>query len=477
MINDELAFQSAYQLSALIRNKDVSPVELIEMFFQRIDKFNPSINAYLSLGYDQAIVSAKKAEDAVINGLALGPLHGIPISIKDLESTKGILTTLGSLIFKDTIPKNDTVVVKRIKNSGAIILGKTNTPEFGLSGTTENRLGDSCRNPWDISKTAGGSSGGAASALASGLCTLASGSDGGGSIRIPSSFCGVYGIKPSQGRVPRYGGMGKPAFSQFSQPGPMARTVQDSVSLLQILAGPDPHDYTSNMDMPPNFMDGLDGNVKDMRIGWSPDFGYASVDPEVMDITLKAVKIFEELGSKVEEIDLSFEDSFTHFFNIFSSDVYAAFGALTGNDLSSLSKVTITTFEHAQKISGADYSRSLFEIHLMKSKMDILMKDYDILLSPTTAVTAFPVGQRPRIIAGEKVDPFWGFLPFTFPINMTGQPAASIPCGFSNEGLPVGLHIIGQFGDEMNVIRASAAFEQAMPWIDKKPAIGYLGEI
>ncbi len=308
------------------------------MFFQRIEKFNPSINAYLTLSHEQAIASAKKADEAVINGMELGPLHGIPISVKDLESTEGMRTTLGSLIFKDTIPKSDTLVVKRIKNSGAIILGKTNTPEFGLSGTTENRLGDACRNPWDISKTAGGSSGGAGSALASGLCTLASGSDGGGSIRIPSSFCGVYGIKPTQGRVPRYGGMGAPAFSQFSQPGPMARTVKDSVTLLQILAGPDLNDYACLKREAPIFSEALDGNVKGMRIGWSSDFGYASVDPEVMDITLKAVKTFEQLGSIVEEVDLCFDDPFTHFFNIFSSDVYAAFGNLIRENSSNLSK-------------------------------------------------------------------------------------------------------------------------------------------
>ena len=190
-----------------------------------------------------------------------------------------------------------------------------------------------------------------------------------------------------------------------------------------------------------------------------------------------AAKTFEKLGSIVEEVDLCFDDPFTHFFNIFSSDVYAAFGNLIRENSSNLSKVTLTTFEHAQKVTGADYSRALLEIHLMKSKMDELMKHYDILLTPTLAVTAFDVGHRPQIIAGNKVNPFWGFLPFTFPINMTGQPAASIPCGFSNEGLPVGLHIIGRFGDEMNVIRASAAFEQAMPWIDKKPSIGYPEEI
>ncbi len=466
----DLAFEPAWKLRDLIEAKEVSPVELTELFLRRIDELNPRLNAYLTLVHEQAIEEAKSAEQAVVRGEELGPLHGVPISIKDLEATKGIRTTLGSLAFKDTLPDRDTIVVERVGKSGAIILGKTNTPEFGLSGTTENRLGDACRNPWDTTRTAGGSSGGSGAALAAGLCPLATGSDGGGSIRIPASFCGVYGIKPSQGRVPRYGGLGRTAFSQFAQPGPMARSVRDVVMLFQVLAGPDPRDPSCQQESPPNFLTALDGNVKGLRIGWSSDLGYAAVDPEVLEITSRSARVFEDLGCSVEEVDIKFEDPFTHFFNVFSSDVFAAYEHLLEEHPDKLSDITLRSFDHARNVKGADYSRALFAIQNLRKQMTELMERYDLLLTPTMAVTAFPVGERPRSIAGKKVNPFWGFLPFTFPINMTGQPAASIPCGISKDGLPVGLHIIGRFKDEVTVIKASTAFEEARPWAQKRPS-------
>ena len=467
----DLAFEPAWRLAELVKAKEVSPVELAELFFQRIEELNPRLNAFLTVAHDQAMESAKATEEALAAGEGTGPLHGVPIAIKDLDVTKGIRTTLGSLVFQDNVPAMDTAVVERVKGSGAVILGKTNTPEFGLSGTTENRLGDACRNPWDTTRTAGGSSGGAGAALAAGLCPLATGSDGGGSIRIPSSFCGVYGIKPSQGRVPRYGGLGRPAFSQFSQPGPMARSVKDAVMLLQVMAGPDPRDPTCQREAPPDFSSALDGAVKGLRVGWSPNLGYAAVDPEVVEIASNAARTFEDLGCSVEEADISLEDPFTHFFDVFSSDVFAAYEHLLEEHSDKLSKIAVDSFDHARKVRGSDYSRALLAIQLLRMQMSGLMQKYDLLLTPTMAVTAFPVGERPRVIDGREVHPFWGFLPFTFPINMTGQPAASIPCGFSKEGLPVGLHIIGRFKDEMTVIRASEAFEQARPWSDRRPLL------
>ena len=471
MVDKALAFEPAWKLGELIRAKKVSPVELVEAFFKRIEKLNPKLNAYLTLDVEGAMKSAKEAEKALSKRKKLGLLHGVPISIKDLEVTKGLRTTLGSLAFKDTIPDKDTIVVERVRASGAIILGKTNTPEFGLSGTTENRLGDPCFNPWDITRTAGGSSGGAAAALAAGLCPLATGSDGGGSVRIPASFCGVYGIKPSQGRVPRYGGLGRPAFSQFSQPGPLARSVKDAALLLNVLAGRDPRDPTCQQEAPPDFQKALDGKVKGMRIGWSPDLGYAAVDPEVVKITSKAARVFEGLGCTVEEVDIKLENPFEYFFNMFSSDIYASYGHLMEDYYYELSEFAVRSFNHARNVKGSEYSRALLAIQVMRAQMARLMEKFDLLLTPTMAVTAFLVGQRPREIGGRPVDPFWGFLPFTFPINMTGQPAASIPCGFSKEGLPVGLHLIGRFKDEMTVIRASAAFEGARPWASKRPSI------
>ena len=278
-IDENLAFAPASELAALIADKQASPVELTALYFERIERLDGQLHAYLTLCRDEAMQAAKEAENAVMRGDALGPLHGVPISIKDLELTKGIRTTSGSLPFKDRIPDEDSIVVERVKAAGAIILGKTNTPEFGHRGTTENLLGEPCRNPWNTERTPGGSSGGAAAALAAGLCAIATGSDGGGSVRIPASFCGLYGIKPTQGRVPRYGGRAAPAIAnQLSQSGPITRTVRDSAILLQALAGHDARDAGSLRDAPADYIAALDRDISGLRIGWSPDFGYAAVD-------------------------------------------------------------------------------------------------------------------------------------------------------------------------------------------------------
>ena len=280
---NDIAFQSASELRDLIRGKQVSPVELVRLYFERIDRLNPQLNAYLTLVQDQAQEAAQAAEDAVMRGDDLGPLHGVPIGVKDLESTAGIRTTGGSLVFEDRVPTADSTVVERVRASGAIILGKTNTPELGLLGSTESRLGD-CRNPWDTSRSTGGSSGGAGAALAAGLCALATGGDGGGSIRIPASFCGVYGIKPTQGRVPKFGGVaGPPMANQFSQQGPMSRTVKDSAVLLQVVAGHDPRDPGSLREAPEDYVAATERGVEGLRIGWSLDLGYAPAEAEVAE--------------------------------------------------------------------------------------------------------------------------------------------------------------------------------------------------
>ena len=279
MTDRDLAFTPAHELAKLVAEKKLSPVELTELYLRRIAELNPKLNAYLTVAADEAMASARAAEQAVADGEVLGPLHGVPVAIKDLEMTAGIRTTFGSLLFDDHVPDSDSGVVERVRSSGAVIIGKTNTPEFGMSGTTDNRLGDSCRNPWDTTRTSGGSSGGAAAALAVGLCPLATGSDAGGSIRIPGSFCGVYGIKPTLGRVPRFGGVARPSPNPVSQPGPMAMAVRDAAVLLEVLAGPDDRDVITLREQPPDYLADLDGGVKGLRMAWSPDLGYAAVDP------------------------------------------------------------------------------------------------------------------------------------------------------------------------------------------------------
>ncbi len=474
-MNQELAFASAIELRQLLGSGQVSSVELTELFLQRIEELNPQLNAYLALCPDQALAAARSADAATQRGETPGLLHGIPVAVKDLEMTRGVPTTLGSLLFRDRVPDIDSVVVERVKAAGAVILGKTNTPEFGLSGTTENRLGDACRNPWDPERTPGGSSGGAGAALASGLCTLATGSDGGGSIRIPASFCGVFGIKPTQNRVPRYGGYGSPAANHFSQSGPMSRSVADSALLLQVMAGPDRRDPLSLRETPPDFSAGLSAGVAGWRIAWSPDFGYAGVDPAVAQVAEQGARVFEELGATVETASLVIEDPFPAFWDIFATASFTAYGHLLAERRSDFTGYGMRALDHGAEVTGADFSRALLRVAQLRRQLEVFFDDYDLLLSPAMAVAAFPIEQRPTVIGSKPVEPFWGYLPFTFPINMTGQTAASVPCGFSNApdsaGMPIGLHLVGPRGAEGRVLQAAAAFEQARPWQGKRPPI------
>ena len=469
-MSSELSYMPATELAQAIRAGLVSSVEVTEHFFQRIDRLDPQLNSFLALCHDQALADARAADEVVARGWAVGPLHGVPISVKDLEMTKGVPTTLGSALFRDRTPEIDSIVVERIKAAGAIILGKTNTPEFGQSGTTENKVSDPCRNPWNTDHTPGGSSGGAGAALAAGLCPIATGSDGGGSIRIPASFSGVFGIKPTQHRVPRYGGYGRPAANHFSQSGPMSRTVADTALLLQVLSGPDSRDPNSIREGPPDFSAGLGQGVEGMRIAWSPDFGYAGVDPEVAEITARAARVFEQLGAIVEDAPLQLEDPFDAFFDVFATAAYTSYGHMLEEHRDEFSQPGLYSIEHGSRVDGARLSRAINRVDQLGRQMEDFFDTYDLLLSPTMATPAFEIGKRPAVIGGKEVDPQWGFLPFTYPINMTGQTASSVPCGFSSGGMPIGLHIVGARRAEARVLQASAAFEAARPWADKIPA-------
>ncbi len=467
----DLAFMPAVEVAQNVREKKISSLEATENFFQRIDRLDSQLNSYITLCQDQALADARAADDAVQRGSNLGPLHGVPISIKDLELTRGVTTTMGSALFSDRVPDMDSIVVERVKASGAIILGKTNTPEFGQSGTTENKVGEPCRNPWNTERTPGGSSGGAAAALAAGLCTLSMGTDGGGSIRIPASFTGVYGIKPTQGRVPRYGGYGRPSANPFSQAGPITRTVADSALLLQVVAGYDTRDVNSLRQAAPDFSANLGAGVKGMRLAWSSDYGFAAVDPEVVEITKRSAKQFSGLGANIEDAGLKLEDPFDAFWDVFATAAYTSYGHLLDEHRDDFSDYGLKSLLHGQSRTGADMSRAIYEIDRLGRRMEEFFDEFDLLLTPTMAVPAFPIEQRPSVIGGRKVEPFWGFLPFTYLINITGQTAASIPCGYSEDGMPIGLHIIGPRGSEAKVLQASAAFEQAQPWAGKRPGV------
>ena len=471
MQDTDLFYTPVWQLRELLDTRRVSSTELTETFLRRIERLNPKLNAYLTVTGEEALAAAKAADEKIGQGRENGPLLGIPISLKDLEATKGIRSTMGSLAYQDAIPEMDSVVAERVKASGAVLLGKTNTPEFGLQGTTENRLGDPCRNPWNTERTAGGSSGGAGAAVAAGMCPFATGTDGGGSIRNPSSFNGIFGIKPTLGRVPRAGGLGRPAPNLTSQSGPMARTVRDAAILLKVLAGHDSRDPGSMRDSVPDFLAGLDNSVRGLRLAWSTGMGYAAIDPEVASITSTAARVFEELGCTVDDPAFALDNPIPAFLTIFYTGNYTVYGHLMEECPEKLSDNARFCFEHGSQATAADYARAIRAVDEMKAKIDDLMDTYDLLLTPTMAVPPFPIGQPPDRIDGKDVPPRSSYSPMTRPFNLSGQPAASVPCGFSSEGLPIGLHIIGKRGDEATVLRASAAFEQARPWEHLRPDI------
>ena len=471
-MEDSLAFSPATEVRRLIAEREVSPVELTGLFLERIDSLDGKMNSYLTVTADRALEDARAAEGAVMRGEELGPLHGVPISVKDLEMSAGVRTTGGSLLFEDRVPDADSAVVERVKAAGAVILGKTNTPEFGLLGHTQNRLGDHCRNPWNTDRTTGGSSGGAGASIAAGLCTLATGSDGGGSIRIPAALCGIYGIKPTQGRVPLYAGVPSPPFANhFSQSGPMTRTVRDSALLLQALAGHYPKDVNSLRAAPGDYLGAADSGIDGLRVAWSPDYSYGAVDAEVVSRCREAALAFEELGCTVEEVDLGLESPFEAFWDLFCAVSNARYAAMIGDNSDLLTDYGRNSIEYGATVTGPDYARALGVRAELMMRFGQLLDEYDLLLSPTVSAGAFPVGEPPSEIDGKSVDTFSGFFPFTYPINMIGHPAASIPCGFTSEGLPVGLHIVGRWGDEETVIAASAAFEEARPWAHIRPPV------
>ena len=468
-----LAFTPAWRQRDMIAAKQVSPVELVELYLRRIDSLNPQLNAYLTVVGDMALGWAKDAEAAVMRGDDLAPLHGVPISIKDLNATKGIRTTNGSLIFKDDVPDADDIVAERIRASGAIILGKTNTPEMGHKGSTENRLGPPCRNPWDTTRTPGGSSGGAAAGQVAGLSALSQGSDGGGSIRIPASYCGLYGIKGTQGRVPSIttapGGWG-----QLGQNGPITSTVKDSAILLQALSGPDDRDPLCIRTQPPDFSANLGKGVMGLRIGWTPNFGSAPVDPEVRAACEAAALAFQDLGAHVEDanINIDYEEAFDTMDTIMFSDRAANNGVHLEENADLLDDTLRPLIEEAMTWSARKLAFALRSFEWHRYNFARIFDKYDLLLSPVMATPAFTIGEPPQVIDGQPVmSEFWGFNPFNFLINMSGQTAASIPCGFTEGGLPIGLHMIGDKGQESLVLQASAAYEEAHPWAHLHPPV------
>ena len=446
---------------------------MTKLYLERIDALDSQFNSYLTVTSDLALEMAEEADRAVARGEDLGPLHGLPISIKDLEMTAGIRTTSGSLIFADRIAAYDSVVVERVKKAGAVILGKTNTPEYGLLGHTENRLGDHCRNPWNTERTTGGSSGGAGASVAAGLCAWPPEATAEGRYASPQGSAASTASSRRRAGYPTTSDPGAdPAANLFSQPGPMTRTVEDSAVLLQVLAGRDPRDPGALRDEPDDYVAALARGVKGMKIGWSADFGFAAVEPEIRDSAAAGARAFEDLGAVVEEVDLVLDTPFDQFWPLFTAIMYARVASVFDDNRDKLSWYALESLETGKNITGAEFVNALGHVDVLKSQFADAFDEYDLILTPTLATPAFPVGEPPATIGGRDVHWFWGYTPYTMPINMIGSTAASIPCGFSSDGLPIGLHIIGDHGAESTVFAASAAFEEARPWIQHRPPVG-----
>jgi len=469
MPSDELCWLSAQDLARLVRDKKVSPVDVVEQALARIARLNPTLNAYCTVAEEPAREAAMAAEVSVMTGEPLGPLHGVPISIKDLVFTRRLRTTGGSRLYAEHEPEEDAVVSERLKAAGAIILGKTNTPAFGHKGITDNALFGPTRNPWNPALTAGGSSGGAASAVAAGLGPLAVGTDGGGSIRVPASFCGIYGLKPSFGRVPE--GPGFPgAWEMLGCTGPMTRTVRDAALMLDVLAGPDDRDrHSLPADAGGPYATACDTGIAGLSVGWSADLGRARVEPAVAALCEDAAVRFESLGCHVEVVMPTWDDPEDTFRTLVAAEMYAAWADCLADSESSLDRSLVALLRFGERVTASQYLDALARRRELWTDVQRFLARFDLLLTPTVAVTPFAAaGPFPTAIDGADVSRL-GWMPFTFPWNLTGQPAASVPVGFTEAGLPVGLQIVGRRHGDRAVLAASAAFEAAAPWHGRRP--------
>jgi aspartyl-tRNA(Asn)/glutamyl-tRNA(Gln) amidotransferase subunit A len=465
----DLCYMPAADLAAAIRGKRLSPVEVVDAALVRIERLNPSLNAYCTVTAEAARAEARAAEAAVMAGRPLGPLHGVPVCIKDLVVTKGIRTTWGSKIHEYVVPEEDAPLVERLHAAGAIILGKTNTPEYGWTAETDNRVFGPTRNPWDLERSAGGSSGGAGAAVAAGLGPLAVGTDGGGSIRIPSAFCGVFGLKPSFGRVPVYPAS---AAETLSHAGPMARTVRDAAVMLAVMAGPDERDRNSIPADGADYAGALGGGVRGLRVAWSPDLGYALVDPMVREACAGAARAFEESGCRVEEASPGFADPEETWSVLFYGAIAAKLLPYLPEWRARMDPGLVALVEKGQGLSAIQFAEAGFRRAELWDTVRRFFGRYDLLLTPTVAVPPLPLGQTGDIeIAGRRV-PRWKAFPFNFPFNLTGQPAATVPCGWTDSGLPIGLQIVGRRYEDATVLKAAAAFEAARPWEARRPPRG-----
>lgn len=487
MVSD-IAYTSATELAARIRRGDVSPVTAVDACLERLEKRDDDLNAFITVLDEDARERAREAEKAVEAGEELGPLHGVPIAVKDLFDFKaGVRNTIGSKPFEEFIPEQSATYVNRLEEAGAIVIGKTNTPEFGHKGTTDNKIIGPTSTPFALDRNAGGSSGGSAAAVADGIVPIAQGSDGGGSVRIPASFCGVYGFKASYGRVAQ--AIRPDAFLSHTptiHAGPITRTVEDAAVMLDVMTGPHPRDPLSMPDENPDYQGAVRRGVADVEIAYSSTFDIFPVDDRVRAVIDDAVDAFEDAGATVTDVEIGIESSQQELADLWLREIAMLYHSavegfkdegidLLGDHRDDLSPEFAQLLEDTRDLSVIEYKR---DEHVRTAVYDAIQDvfiDHDLLVTPTLAVP--PVENEedpdrqtvgPTEINGESVDPLIGWC-LTYPTNFTGHPSASIPAGMTDDGLPVGLQIIGDRFAETDVLAASGAFERVRPWHDSYP--------
>ena len=463
-------YKSAQELTKLIRSKDISPVELMKTTLERIEAVNPVLNAFVSVRAEQAMDEAKTIAERLASNEAIGPLAGIPIGVKDLEDVKGMVTSFGSIPYKNNTAQRDSIQVARLKAAGAIVVGKTNTPEFGFTGFTKNMLYGVTRNPWNTERTPGGSSGGSAAAVAAGMVPIATGSDAGGSIRIPASYSGCFGLKTSFGRIPR-----GPFPILQTHPiwcmGPLTRTVKDAALYLDCASGYNPSDPDSLPSPEHSFLKCIEDIPTDLRIAFSPTLGYARVQKDVMSLAEKAVMSFEEMGHKIELWQGSLPDTGETWSKLINYELYSQLYKDLDKNREEMGKTLVSSLDQVKSFSIEDH----IEAQKVRTELNQILGDlferFDLLLTPTMPTEAFAAkGPPPAEIDGHPI-PLLGAVAFTYPFNLSGHPAATVPGGLTKNGLPAGLQIIGPRQRDDLVLQASYAYEQMRPWDNHWPNI------
>ena len=467
---EEICFLPAHELVRHIRSRELSAVEVMDAHIAQIERVNPAVNAIVTFLPDLARAGARAVDATLARGDDPGPLAGLPVVHKDLAVTKGIRTTFGSPIYKDFVPDVDTILIERLKKAGAVTIGKSNVPEFGAGSQTFNPVFGPSRNPYDLDKTPGGSSGGATAALACGLVPIADGSDLGGSLRNPASFCNVVGLRPSPGRVPNWPSLS--AWFPMGVVGPMARTVQDVALTMSAIAGPDARAPTSLQEPGLTFARPLARNFKGARIAWSRDLGGLPFEPEVSEITEKQRGIFKDLGCIVEDATPDLRDADEIFGVMRAWNMELSFGQLLKTKRDQMKDTVIWNIEQGSRLTGPQIGAAEVKCTQLFHRMREFMEKYDFLVAPVAQVLPFDVDvPYPTEINGVKFDTYIDWMRSCSRITVTGTPALSVPCGFSRKGLPVGLQIVGRHQDDFGLLQIAHAFEQATGLWKQQPAL------